>query len=81
MNAIHEELLSITVKILSARRAEIDSTVRAIEADPRSTPAAAVSRNKYLDDQIRTALQHLYDVIELVDAAIAHLTRLAAIRQ
>jgi hypothetical protein len=80
MNALHEQLVSTTVKVLSARRAEIDSTVKAIETNPHSTPVIAASRSKYLDDQISAALQHLYDVIELVDAAIAHLTRLAEIR-
>lgn len=81
MNSMHEELVSSTLKVLSARRAEIDYTVLAIKTDPASAPLTAVNRSKHLDDQIRSALQYLHESIELVDAAIAQLTRLAAIRQ
>ncbi len=81
MNYMHEELVSSTLKVLSARRAEIDYAVLAIKADPTSAPLTGVNRSKHLDDQIRSALQYLHESIELVDAAIAQLTRLAAIRQ
>ena len=80
MNAIHEQVVSSTLKVLSARKAEIDSTVRAIETNPRSAPAAA-SPGKHVYEQIRATLQHLYESKDLVDAAIAHLERLAEIRQ
>jgi hypothetical protein len=79
MNQVYGEVLDGALKALSARRAEIDSIMRTIKANP-----ASISTNAHwtatLDGGIQGAIDRLYEIKSLVDDTILHLTRLARIR-
>jgi hypothetical protein len=79
MNQVYGEVLNGTLKALWARRAEIDSTMKTIQANPGSlsTDGAATAT---LDGEIQNAIDRLNEIRSLVEDTIIHLTRLARIR-
>jgi hypothetical protein len=79
MNQVYGEVLDGALKALSARRAEIDSTMRTIKANPALIPTSA-QWTITLDGEIQNAIERLYEIKSLVDDTILHLTRLARIR-
>jgi hypothetical protein len=80
MDQVYNEVLDGALKALFARRAEIDSTMKTITADPdsRLTPAGWTPT---LNGEIEDAIDRLYEIRGLVDDMILHLTRLARIRR
>jgi hypothetical protein len=79
MDQVYGEVIDGALKALFARRAEIDSTMKTIKADPASI-STPVPWTATLDGEIRDALDHLYEIRGLVEDTILHLTRLARMR-
>jgi hypothetical protein len=79
MDQVYGEVLNGTLKALWARRSEIDTTMKTIQANP-----ATISKNGLgtatLDGEIQNAIDRLHEIKSLVDDTILHLTRLARIR-
>jgi hypothetical protein len=80
MDQVYNEVLDGALKALFARRAEIDSTMKNIRANPASilTPAAWTAT---LNGELQDAIDRLYEIRGLVDDMILHLTRLARMRK
>jgi hypothetical protein len=79
MNQVYGEVLNGTLKALWARRSEIDSTMKTIQANPGSISTDG-SGKATLDGEIQNAIGRLYEIKGLVDDTILHLSRLARIR-
>jgi hypothetical protein len=79
MHQVYGEVLNGALKALCARRAEIDWTVKTIEANPASIPTPA-RWTAALDGEIQSAIERLYEIRSLVEETIIHLSRLARIR-
>jgi hypothetical protein len=80
MDQVYDEVLNGALKALFARRAEIDSTMKTIRADPTSISTRA-SWTATLDREVQDAIARLYEIRSLVDDMILHLTRLARMRK
>lgn len=79
MDRVYGGVLDGALKALCARRAEIDWTMKTIEADPASMSTRFRS-TATLDGEIQNAIERLSELKSLVDDTILHLTRLARMR-